>query len=158
MSLWLRHHSMYITQQPACLVCVSLNKSQSSEANAVTEVLLNLCLSCLYIFRFHPRPSKTILLFLRQQTSVINMSHCEGDRASLAIHYPPLWNIVYILRLNVAAWFPDAPPLIFSCWDITASRRIKTWLMAYVKSSHPVTTCQVKSMRCGLAMLQHGWQ
>lgn len=146
---------MYISlnQQPACLVCMSLNNGQSS--NTVTTVLLNLCLSSLYIFRCHPCSYKAILLFLQQLTYVINMSHCEGDWASLAVHYLPLWNTVYILRLNVAAWIPGAPPLILSCWDITAIRGIKTWLMAKVKSSHLVTTCQFKSLRCSLAMLQN---
>lgn len=96
-----------------------------------------------------------ILWFFTAPTSVMIVCHCEGDWASLAIHYQPLWNIVYIWRLNVAAWIPDAPPLILSRWDITASRGIKTWLMARLKSSHPVTTCQFKSMWWGLAMLQH---
>lgn len=141
-----------MNSQPAWCVCIL---TQSSDT--VTKVLLNLHSSSRYIFRFHPCSNQEMLLFL-QQPSVINMSHCEGDWASLAIHYLPLWNIVYILRLNVAVWIPNAPPLILSCWNITASRRIKTWLMAKVKSSHPVATCQFKSMRCGLAMLQHGWR
>lgn len=121
--------------------------TQSSDT--VTKMLLNLHLIRHYIFRFH-HSSNT-------EVSVRNASHCEGDWASLTIHYLPLWNITYILRLNVAAWIPDAPPLIHSCWNLTASRRMKTWLMAKGKS-HPVATCPFKSMRCGFAMLQRGWQ
>lgn len=118
---------------------------------------INLCLSkCLSGFALVRL--KLYFLFLEQPTFVIYVWVTEGGWASPAIHYPELWNSVYSLRLNVAAWIPNAPPLILSCWDITASSRIKTWLMAKVKSSHPVTTCQLRSMWWGLAVLQYGQQ
>ena len=119
----------------------------------------------LCMLKFHPCSTKAKLLFLQQPASVINMRVTVKGFVNPG-HKLPLWNIIYSLRLNVAVWIPNAPPLILSCWDITASGRIKTWLMAKVKSSHPVTMRQFKSMRHGLALtvkpferwgLEWGW-
>lgn len=62
------------------------------------------------------------------------------------------------LKAKCSCLDQDVPPLILICWDITARRRIKPWLMAKAKSLQPVTTCQFKSMWWGLPVLKHGWR
>lgn len=139
-----------MNSQPARCVCLGTQSSDTiSKCCSVYIQSASIC------WDVYPFLHQEMLLFW-QQPSVMNMSHCERDWVSPAIHYPPLCNNVYILRLNVAAWIPSTPPLILRCWNITASRRIKTWLMARDKSSHPVTTCQFKSTQGGLAMPQRG--
>lgn len=139
-----------MNSQPARCVCLGTQSSDTITKGCSVHIQSAAICSDVY-----PFPHQETFLFW-QQPSVMNMSHCERDWISPAIHYPSLCNGVYILRLNVAAWIQSAPPLILRCWNITASRRITTWLMARDKSSHPVTTCQFKSTQGGLAMLQRG--